>query len=84
MNVVPKIIPSFEQKKTLPKIYLLLRIQMFVAVWDAVTIKTVVSCSRKSKIVSESQKASVAEDDNAFKELEEVTENLPSIQEDLV
>ena len=84
MNVVPKIIPSFKQKKTLRKIYLLLRIQMFVAVWDAVTIKTVVSCSRKSKIASESQKAAVAEDDDVFKELEEVTENLPSIQEDLI
>ena len=46
--------------------------------------KTVVNCFRKSKILSESQKALIAEDDDPFKELEEEIENLISIQPDIV
>ena len=51
-NVVHKIIQSVEKKKTLPKIYLLLEMQMLLTAWDAVTTKTVVNCFRKSKISS--------------------------------
>ena len=45
-----------------------------------------VSCKLfwKSKISSESQKVSIAEDNNPFKELEKMIENLRSIQPDLV
>ena len=42
------------------------------------------NCFRKSKILSESQKALIAEDDDPFKELEEEIENLISIQPDIV
>ena len=57
---------------------------MLVAAWDAVTTETVLSCFRKSKILSESHKATIAEDDDPFKELEEEIESLRSIQPDLV
>ena len=42
------------------------------------------NCFRKFKISSESQKVTIAEDDNPFKELEEKIQNLLSIQPDLV
>ena len=57
---------------------------MLVASWEEVTTKTAVNCFRKCKISSESQKSSIAEDDDHFKELEKEIENLPSIQPDLV
>ena len=44
--------------------------QMLVASWDAVWTKTVLNCFRKSKILSESQKAAKAEEDYPFKEEE--------------
>ena len=40
---------------------------MLVAVWDAVKTKTVAHCSRKSKILSESQRGTIAEEDDLFK-----------------
>ena len=63
---------------------MLLGMQMLVAAWDAVTTKTLVNCFRKSKISSKSQKTVITEDDNLFKELEEETEFLHSVQPDLV
>ena len=83
-NVARKIILSVEKKKTLPKIYLLLGMQMLVAAWYAVTTKTAVICFHQSKISSDSQKLAIAEDDYSFKELEEEIENLRSFQPDLV
>ena len=68
-NVVRKIIRSVEKKKTLPKISLLLGMQMLTAAWDAVTTKTVVNCFQKSKISSDSQKSAITQDDDLFKEL---------------
>ena len=56
---------------------------MLVSAWDSVTTKTVVNCFRKIKISSESQNAAISEDDNHFKELEEI-ENLRSVQPNLV
>ena len=50
--------------------------QILVAAWDAVTTKTVVNCFQKSKMSSENKKASIAENDHPFKELEEEIENL--------
>ena len=44
-NVVRKITQSVEKKKTLPKLSLLLGMQMLVAALDAVTTKTLVNCS---------------------------------------
>ena len=52
---------------------------MLVAAWDAVTTETVLSCFRKPKILSESHKATIAEDDDPFKKLEEEIESLRSI-----
>ena len=56
---------------------------MIVAAWDVVTTKTVVNCLRKSKILSESQKTAVDEDNDPFKDLEEEIENLNLIELDL-
>ena len=42
------------------------------------------NCFQKSKILNESQKVTIAEDDNLFKELEEEIENLRSVQPGLV
>ena len=56
--------------------------QMLVASWDAVWTKTVLNCFRKSKILSESQKAAKAEEDYPFKE--EEIENQRLVQPDLV
>ena len=72
------------EEKISPKIFSLLGMQMFVAAWDVVTAKAVVNCFWKSKISIERQKAAIAEDENPFKELEKETENLRSIQPDLV
>ena len=57
---------------------------MLVAVWDAVKTKTVAHCSRKSKILSESQRGTIAEEDDLFKELEEAIENIRPIEPDFV
>ena len=62
---------------------LLLGMHMIVAAWDVVTTKTVVNCLRKSKILSESQKTAVDEDNDPFKDLEEEIENLNLIELDL-
>ena len=43
-NVVQRIIQSVEKKKTLPKIYLLIGIQMLIAARDAVMAKIVLDC----------------------------------------
>ena len=45
------------RRKKLPKIYLLLGMQMLVTAWDAVTTKTVVNRFGMSKILNETQKA---------------------------
>ena len=50
----------------------------------SVTTKTVMNGFRKSNISSESQKAAIAEEDDTFKELDEETDNLCSIQPGLV
>ena len=58
--------------------------QILVGDLGSVTTKTVMNCFRKSNISSESQKAVIAEDDDSFKELDEETDNLCSIQPGLV
>ena len=50
----------------------------------SVTTKTVMNGFRKSNISSESQKAAIAKEDDTFKELDEETDNLCSIQPGLV
>ena len=72
------------RRKTLPKMSLLLEMQLLVVAWDAVTTIIVVNCFQKSKISSESQKAAIPEVNDSFKELEEEIENLHSIQPGLV
>ena len=54
---------------------------MQIAVWDAVTTKTVVNRFWKSKKLSEIQKVPI---DDPFNKLEEDVENLHSVQPDLV
>ena len=71
-----KIIRSVEEKETLPKVSFLNGMQMLVAALDAVTTKAVVNCFRKSKISSESQKATIADDDDPFTELEQKMKHL--------
>ena len=60
--------------------YLLLGMQMLVTAWDAVTTKTVVNRFGMSKILNESQKAIVVEEDDSFEEMKEEIENQPSRQ----
>ena len=50
-----------------------------VAAWDGVTTKFVLNCFWKSKISSEKQKATISEENDAFKELEGEIENVRSI-----
>ena len=59
-------------------------IQMLFPAWYAVMTKTVLNSFQKSKVLSESQKATIAEDYDPFKELEVEIVNLRSIQPDLV
>ena len=60
--------------------YLLLGMQMLVTAWDAVTTKTVLNRFGMSKILNESQKAIVVEEDDSFEEVKEEIENQPSRQ----
>ena len=50
--------------------------QMLVAVWDAVTTKTVANRFWKSKKLSEIQKVAIAKDDDPFNKFKEDVENL--------
>ena len=68
-NAVWKIIQSVEKKKTLPKISLLLGMQMLASAWDALSTQTIVNCFRKSGISTESHETAIAEDDDPFREL---------------
>ena len=49
---------------------------MLVAAWNVGKMKTVTIFFRNSKILSESQKVTIAEEDDSFKELEKEIENL--------
>ena len=42
---------------------------MLVAPWDGVATETVINCFQKSKILGESQKAALGEDDDPFNEV---------------
>ena len=53
---------------------------MLAAAWNTVTTKIVVNCFRKIKLLNETQKVTIAEDNDPFKELEEEFENQRSIQ----
>ena len=74
-NVVRKIVPSAEKKKTPPKISLLQGMQMSVSAWDAVSTQTTVICFRKSGISTNSQETPIAEEGNAFRELQDEIDN---------
>ena len=58
--------------------------QILVTACNTVTTKTVVNCFRKSKILNESEKVTIAEDDYPSKELEKEIQNQRSIQPGLV
>ena len=60
--------------------YLLLGMQMLVTAWDAVTTKTVVNRFGMSKILNESQKAIVVEEDDSFEDVKDEIENQPRRQ----
>lgn len=62
----------------------MLAISILVAVWDAVTTKTVVNYFPKYKISIGIQKAIIAEDDDPFMDLVKEINNLGSIQLDFV
>ena len=83
-NVVQKIIQSVEKKKTLPKISLLQGMQMLVSAWDALSTQTIVNCFRKSGISTESQETAIAEDNDPFRELQDETDDLRSVQPNLI
>ena len=83
-NVVRKIVPSAEKKKTPPKISLLQGMQMSVSAWDALSTQTTVICFRKSGISTNSQETAIAEEGTAFRELQDEIDNLCSIQPSLI
>ena len=83
-NVVRKIIQSVEKKKTLPKYLLQQEMQMLVSAWDALSTQTIVYYFQKSGISTESQETAIAEDDDPFRQLQDETDNLHSIQPNLI
>ena len=83
-NVVWKIVPSAEKKKTPSKISLLQGMQMSVSAWDALSTQTTVICFRKSGISTNSQETAIAEEGTAFRELQDEIDNLCSIQPSLI
>ena len=83
-NIVRKIIQSVEKKKTLPKISLLQVMQILVSAWDALLTQAIVNCFRKSGISTESQKTTIAEDGDPFRELQDEIDDLRSVQPNLI
>ena len=45
--------------------------QMLVSAWNALTTETIVNCFRKAGISAENQDAAIAEEDDAFKDLQD-------------
>ena len=60
-------------------ISLLHGMQMLVSAWNALTTETIVSCVRKAGISAENQDATIAEEDDPFKDLQDEIDVQPNL-----
>ena len=77
-NVVRRQIKYVNEGKTTPKINILQAMRMLVKSWDAISINTVKNCFRKAGISQETQVASINEEDDPFKLLQQNVDELKS------
>ena len=77
-NVVGRQIKYVDEGKTTPKINILQAMCMLVKSWDAISINTVKNCFRKTGISQETQVASINEEDDPFKLLQQNVDELKS------
>lgn len=77
-NVVRRQIKYVDEGKTTPKINILQAMRMLVKSWDAISINTVKNCFRKAGISQETQVASINEEDDPFKLLQQNVDELKS------
>ena len=57
---------------------------MLVSAWDALSTQTIVNCFQKSGISIESQETAIAEGDDPFRELQDIIDDLCSVQPNLI
>ena len=77
-NVVKPQIKYVDEGKTTPKINILQAMRMLVKSWDAISINTVKNCFTKAGISQEKQVASINEEDDRFKLLQQNVDELKS------
>ena len=77
-NVLRRQIKYVDEGKTTPKINILQAMRMLVRSWDAISINTVKNCFRKAGISQETQVASINEEDDPFKLLQQNVDELKS------
>ena len=70
-NVVRRQINYVDEDKVEPKINILTAMRMLVKSWDAVSTNTVNNCFRKAGILEETQFASINDEDDPFKILQQ-------------
>ena len=57
---------------------------MLVLAWDTLSTQTIVNCCWKSGISTKSQQTAIAEDDDAFRELQDKIDDLRFVQPNLI
>ena len=77
-NVVRRQIKYVDEGETTPKINILQAMRMLVKSWDAISINTVKNCFRKAGISQETQVASINEEDDPLKLLQQNADELKS------
>ena len=77
-------IQRLDQGQDLPKISILLALQLLVASWNNVGKATIVNCFRKAKISAENQVDALEDSDDPFKALQENLTELRQSNPDLV
>ena len=77
-NVVSRQIKYVNEGKTTPKINILQAMPMLVKSWNAISINTVKNCFRKAGISQETQVASINEEDDPLKLLQQNVDELKS------
>ena len=70
-NMVQKVIRNLEKNKPLLRISILNGMQMLVSAWNSVSTETIVNCFRKAGISRANQEATIAEEDDPFKDLQD-------------
>ena len=77
-NIVRRQIKYVDEGKATPKINILQAMRMLAKSWDAISINTVKNCFRKAGISQETQVASINEEDDPFKLLQQNVDELKS------